>query len=75
MKILLTKEELLPHAIDAQIMGITSDGMLDALNLVSKAQLKKLVELLMDYSCGECYGEWHIRMPKDDWQELIKGAE
>ena len=45
----LTKEELMPHTIDAKIMGIDDDGMLGALNLVAQAQLKKVVGWMKGY--------------------------
>ena len=42
----LTLSELLPLSLDAQIMGITSDGMIDSLRLVCQRQLAKAVPII-----------------------------
>ena len=42
----LALSELLPLALDAQIVGITTDGMVDSLRLVCDAQLAKAAHII-----------------------------
>ena len=42
----LALSELLPLALDAQIVGITTDGMVDSLRLVCDAQLAKAAPII-----------------------------
>ena len=42
----LALSELLPLALDAQIVGITTDGMIDSLRLVCEAQLAKAAPII-----------------------------
>lgn len=70
----LNKIELMPHVVDARIMGIDDDGMLDALNLVAQAQLKKYTNYLnsLKGDVVERDGEWFatFEMPLKVWNDL-----